>query len=109
MCPAPEPRPATPLFRPEAVAEQESRWLGRVLIVPRLGQSLGVAIAALLALGVLGLLVFGQYTRTERLAGWLVTAIPGASPGGQGAGVPLEARLYAPGEAIGRSCQGDAA
>ncbi|TNC51969.1 hypothetical protein FHG66_03965 [Rubellimicrobium rubrum] len=101
MCPAPEPRPAAPLFRPEAVAEQESRWLGQVLIVPRLGLSLGVAFAALLALGVLGLLVFGQYTRTERLAGWLVPAIAGASAGGQGTGVPLEARLHAPGHAIG--------
>ena len=69
--------------------------------MPRLGQSLGVAFAALLALGVLGLLVFGQYTRTERLAGRLVPAMVGASASGQGADVPLEAQLYAPGDVIG--------
>lgn len=72
---APAPRPAppdSPLFRPEAVAEQQERWLGRVLLVPRPTQSLIVAGALLAAAGVAALLAFGEYTRKARIRGWLV-------------------------------------
>lgn len=101
MSRAPEPRALGPLFRAEAVAEQESRWLGQVLIVPRLGQTLLVGLAAILALGVLCLLAFGQYTRSERLSGWLVPVAGAPEQGGEGARTPLEARLYGLAEAVG--------
>lgn len=96
-----ERRAAAPLFRAEAVAEQESRWLGHVLIVPRLGQTLAVALSGMLALGVLGLLAFGQYTRSERLSGWLVPVASTPSQGSSAGRTRLEAWLYGPGEAIG--------
>ncbi|MEQ9258542.1 MAG: HlyD family efflux transporter periplasmic adaptor subunit [Roseovarius sp.] len=62
---------AQPLFREEAVAEQQDRWLGTVLVVPPLSQSLQTLVVALVVAGILGLLVFGEYTRKVRLAGAL--------------------------------------
>lgn len=62
----------SPLFRPEALAEQQDRWLGSVLLVPRLSYSLLTLFAALLVCGVISLIVFGEYTRKVRLSGWLV-------------------------------------
>lgn len=59
------------LFRAEAVAEQQDRWLGRVVVVPRLAHSVYVGFAALIVTGILGLLAFGEYTRKARLGGWL--------------------------------------
>lgn len=61
----------SPLFRAEAVAEQQDRWLGSVLLVPRFRHSLLTAMAVLLVLGLIGLIAFGQYTRKVRLSGWL--------------------------------------
>lgn len=60
-----------PLFREEAVAEQQDRWLGTVLVVPPLSQTVQTLVVALVVAGILGLLVFGEYTRKVRLAGAL--------------------------------------
>lgn len=61
----------SPLFRPEALAEQQDRWLGSVLLVPRLSHTIMTATAALIIGGVIALIAFGEYTRKVRLSGWL--------------------------------------
>jgi membrane fusion protein len=60
-----------PLFRPEAMAEQQQRWLGTVLLVPRPSWTLIVVLLGVLVAGIVGLLVFGEYTRKARLTGLL--------------------------------------
>jgi membrane fusion protein len=73
----PEPRDGAPeesgsaLFRAEAVAEQQDRWLGGVLLVPRISHTVLTGFAALILAGVLGLFAFGDYTRKVRLSGWI--------------------------------------
>lgn len=62
----------TPLFRPEAVAERQTQWLGTVLLAPRLSHAAAAAFALLAAAGVLSLLFLGTYTRKVRVSGWLV-------------------------------------
>lgn len=62
---------ATSLFRPEALAEQQDRWLGSVLLVPRLSHSVLTMFAVLIVLGVVVLIALGEYTRKVRLSGWL--------------------------------------
>src|SRR5688572_10175122 len=67
------PPPGTePLFRPEALAERQTQWLGSVLLEPRISSSLFVAAAAIAAIAVLALLFFGSFTRKARINGWLV-------------------------------------
>jgi membrane fusion protein len=63
--------PGEPLFRPEAVAEQQDRWLGTVLVVPRPAYTLVTAVVMLLVAGVIALVAFGEYTRKARLVGLL--------------------------------------
>lgn len=64
-------RPNDRLFRDEAVAEQQERWLGTVLVAPRPSWTLVTAVILLLVAAVIGLLFFGEYTRKARLAGLL--------------------------------------
>ena len=59
------------LFRREAVAEQQDRWLGSVLLVPKLSHTVWTAGAALVVAGVLAVFAFGEYTRKARIGGWL--------------------------------------
>ncbi len=61
-----------PLFRKEAVAEQQTQWLGTVLLAPSISHKLVVLFAAVAAAAVLGFLFYGDYTRKERIQGWLV-------------------------------------
>ena len=61
-----------PLFRPEVIAERRSQWLGTVLLAPTISQSLFAAFAALTIAAILGLLFFAEFTRKERINGWLV-------------------------------------
>jgi membrane fusion protein len=68
--PAPE-RHSGDLFRPEAVAEQQGRWFGTVLLAPKLSHTVYAGFAALVVAGVLGLFAFGEYTRKARIGGWL--------------------------------------
>lgn len=66
------PRVIEPLFRAEVLAEQQTQWLGTVLLAHRLSHSLFAAFAALVTAAILGLLFFADYTRTARINGWLV-------------------------------------
>jgi membrane fusion protein len=69
----PRPAPANPtLFRPEIMEEMRSQWLGSVLLEPRISHWVFAAGAGLAAVAVIGLLLFGTYTRKERVSGWLV-------------------------------------
>jgi membrane fusion protein len=61
-----------PLFRPEVLAARQNQWLGTVLLAPRISQSLFAAFAALSVAAILGLLYFAEFTRKERINGWLV-------------------------------------
>ena len=61
-----------PLFRPEALAERQTRWLGTVVLAPQLSYRLFTLFAALASAAILGLLFFTDYTRKERVNGWLV-------------------------------------
>ena len=60
------------LFRPEVMAEQQTHWLGKVLLAPRLSHTLFAVFAAAATASVLALLFFGHYTHKARIAGWLV-------------------------------------
>lgn len=61
-----------PLFRPEVIAEKRSQWLGTVLLAPTISQGLFAAFAVLTIAAVLSLLFFAEFTRKERIHGWLV-------------------------------------
>src|SRR4051812_37587403 len=60
------------LFRPEALAEQRTPWLGVVLLQPRASDRFFVLLAALALIGIACLGVFGTYSRTASIKGWLV-------------------------------------
>ena len=64
--------PAASLFRAEAMAEQQSQWLGTVLVAPSMSGAMFALFALAATAGVLFLLIFGQYTHKARIAGWLV-------------------------------------
>jgi membrane fusion protein len=61
-----------PLFRPEVLAERQTQWLGTVLLTPRPSHRFFTVFAVIAAAAVLGLLLFGDFTRKERISGWLV-------------------------------------
>jgi len=61
-----------PLFRPQVLAEQQSQWLGRVLLAPSISHTLFALFGVSAAAAVLALLFFGDYTRKERIGGWLI-------------------------------------
>lgn len=60
-----------PLFRPEAIEEQRSQWLGSVLVAPGISTVLFAGFAALAGAGVVAMLALGGYTQKARIAGWL--------------------------------------
>ncbi|MGI9420375.1 MAG: HlyD family secretion protein [Geminicoccaceae bacterium] len=60
------------LFRQEAIAEQRTQWLGTVLLAPGISHKLFALFAAVAAAAILGFLFYGDYTRKERIQGWLV-------------------------------------
>ena len=61
-----------PLFRHAVLAERQTKWLGTVLVAPRLSHRLFTVFAALAAAAILSLLFFADYTRKAHIAGWLV-------------------------------------
>ena len=61
-----------PLFRQEVMAENQSQWLGTVLLAPRISHVLFAVFAVSTAAAILGLLFFGDFTRKARIKGWLV-------------------------------------
>lgn len=60
------------LFRPEVFAEQQSQWLGTILLAPRLSHRLFTLFALFATITILSLLFFATYTRKARISGWLV-------------------------------------
>lgn len=59
------------LFRQEVIAEQRDRWLGTILVVPRVSHTIYVGFTLIVLIGLVVLVVFGNYTRKTRLDGWL--------------------------------------
>jgi membrane fusion protein len=72
MSQLPAPEKNSPLFRHEVMAERETQSLGTVLLAPTVPLRLFALFAGIATLGVIGLLVFGEYTRTASISGWLV-------------------------------------
>ena len=64
--------PGSSLFRSEALDHQRPQWLGTILVEPRVGSSRFVYFAVIAASLVLLLLIFGSYTKKQRVNGWLV-------------------------------------
>ncbi len=62
----------TPLFRAEVMHEQQSHWMGAVLLAPRLSSTLFSLGAVLAAVALLLLLFLGSYARKARIEGWLI-------------------------------------
>jgi membrane fusion protein len=62
----------SPLFRPEVLAERETQSLGTVLLTPSVPLKSSALFAVLAAAGLICLMVFGEYTTTARINGWLV-------------------------------------
>ena len=64
--------PPEPLFRPEAIADRQSQWLGAILLETNVVHSAfaGIAVFAMLALACF--LVLGSFTRKASVGGWLV-------------------------------------
>ena len=62
----------TGLFRTEVLAEQQSQWLGTVLLIPRVSHAMLAAFALLVAAGVLAILFCAHYTKAAHIQGWLV-------------------------------------
>jgi len=60
------------LFRSEVLAERQTQWLGAVLLAPRPWDHVVTAFAVLATAAILGLLFFGEFTRTAKINGWLV-------------------------------------
>jgi membrane fusion protein len=67
-----EPSPPAPLFRQEVFLARERSQLGAVLLAPSVTHRFFAIFAALTASAVLAFLVLGEYTRRERVSGWLV-------------------------------------
>lgn len=65
------PVPAASLFREEAMAEQQSQWLGTVLVAPSLSGVVFALFAFAATAATLALLIFGHHTHKARIAGWL--------------------------------------
>lgn len=66
------PAAGVPLFRPEVLRNQQSEWLGTVLVKPRAMNWWFAALAALTVCAILLLLFAASYTRKAHVAGWLV-------------------------------------
>jgi len=62
----------SPLFRPQVVAEQQTQWLGKVLLTPSIPHYFFALFAILVATSITAFLFLGDFTRKERIAGWLV-------------------------------------
>ena len=66
------PAQATGLFRQEALAEQQTQWLGTVLLEPRISHRISMLVSVSAAFAIVLVLVFGSYTRKEKISGWLM-------------------------------------
>src|SRR5437867_3816427 len=60
------------LFRPEALAEHQTTWMGTVLLKPKFSSALFVCAGTISGIAVLALVFFGSFTRKAHISGWLV-------------------------------------
>lgn len=63
---------ATPLFRKEALEYKRDTWLGEILLVRPISFGALTLLFFVVALGVLGYLALGSYTKKARASGYLV-------------------------------------
>lgn len=63
---------APALFREEVLAAQQTPWVGTILLEPRVSHRIAARVAVAAAIALIALLVFGTFTRKERISGWLV-------------------------------------
>ena len=63
------------LFRREAVDARQQSWLGETLIARPLATSLLTLMAIMMAALIVAFLVFGEYTRKERVVGEVQTSL----------------------------------
>jgi membrane fusion protein len=61
-----------PLFRPAVLREQQTQWLGAVLLKPRPMHRCFAATGALTIALIVAALCLGSYTKKARVSGWLV-------------------------------------
>lgn len=72
---APAKRKLEALFRQEAVEARQQNWLGDTLVARPLATSVLTLLAILVAALVVAFLVWGEYTRKERVAGEIQTSL----------------------------------
>ena len=72
---APAKRKLEALFRQEAVEARQQNWLGDTLVARPLATSVLTLLAILVAILVVAFLVWGEYTRKERVAGEIQTSL----------------------------------
>jgi membrane fusion protein len=70
--PSDSPVANVPLFRPQALAQRQTQWMGTVLVTPRPSHRLFTVFAVVAAAAILALFFFGSYTKKAHLNGWLV-------------------------------------
>lgn len=61
-----------PLFRPQVLREQQTQWLGTILLKPRPAHRWFAACAALITAVIVSILFSASYTKKARVNGWLV-------------------------------------
>ena len=61
-----------PLFRPEVLRNQQSEWMGSILVKPRAMNWWFAGLASLTVVAILLLLFAASYTRKAHVSGWLV-------------------------------------
>jgi hypothetical protein len=87
-----------PLFRPEALAAQQQKFYGDIVLIRPFSLFLLSWFAIGITAAVLGFLLLGHYTEQIRVSGVVVVS-PAVDPG---ASEKLEAFLFVPGRVIGR-------
>ena len=91
---APPPAPEESLFRREVLDDRQTRWLGAVLLEPRLSDRSFGRVSLLLVAAVAAFFVFGSYTRKARINGWLVPQLGLARVFAPAPGVVSEIRVH---------------
>ena len=64
-----------PLFRSESLDARRGEWLGSIRLAAPLSHSVYAGLAGLIAVAMMGFLVFGHYTRRESVTGTLVPSM----------------------------------
>ena len=85
-----------PLFRPEALAAQQQKFYGEILLIRPLSLTLFVWLGIGLASAVIAFLLLGHYTERIRVSGIVLSG----HKSGQAASTSSEADLYVPARAV---------